>query len=62
LRAIGFLLMVSGWLIAMTALMLLTRLPERFGFVLAGMAVQALGIVLLARRYRSMQLEEKSRR
>jgi hypothetical protein len=37
-------------------------LPERFGFVLAGMAVQALGIVLVAQRYRAMQLEEKSRR
>jgi hypothetical protein len=54
--------MVSGWLIVMAALVLLTRLPERYGFVVAGMAVEVLGVVLLAQRYRSVQLEEKSRR
>jgi hypothetical protein len=62
LRAIGCLLMVSGWLIVMAALVLLTRLAERYGFVVAGFAVEVLGLVLLAQRYRSMQLEEKSRR
>jgi hypothetical protein len=54
--------MVSGWLIVMAALVLLTRLAERYGFVVAGFAVEVLGLVLLAQRYRSMQLEEKSRR
>ncbi len=62
MRAIGCLLMVSGWLIVMTALVLLTRVGERYGFVAAGMAVEVLGLVLLARQYRSIQLEEKSRR
>jgi uncharacterized membrane-anchored protein len=62
LRAIGCLLMVSGWLIVMAAMVLLTRLPERFGFVLAGLAVEVLGLLLLAQRYRAMQLEEKRRR
>jgi hypothetical protein len=62
LRAIGFVLMVSGWLIAMTALVLLTRTGELYGFILAGLAVEVLGLVLLAQGYRAMQLEEKSRR
>ncbi len=62
MRAIGCLLMVSGWLIVMAAMVLLTRLPERFGFVLAGLAVEVLGLLLLAQRYRAMQLEEKRRR
>ncbi len=62
MRAIGFLLMLSGWLIVVAALVLLTRLPERYGFVVAGLAVEVLGLVLLAQRYRTMQLEEKSRR
>ena len=46
----------------MAALMLLTHLAERYGFVVAGLAVEILGLVLLAQSYRSMQLEEKSRR
>jgi uncharacterized membrane protein YccC len=54
--------MLSGWLIVMAALMLLTRLTERYGFVVAGLSVEILGLVLLAQSYRSMQLEEKSRR
>ena len=54
--------MVSGWLIAMAALVLLTRLLERSCFVAAGLSVEVLGLVLLAQRYRAMQLEEKSRR
>ena len=62
MRAIGCLLMVSGWLIVMAALVLLTRLAERYGFIVAGLAVEVLGLVLLAQRYRAMQLEEKSRR
>lgn len=61
MRAIGCLLMVSGWLIVMAALVLLTRAAERYGFVVAGVAVEVLGLVLLAQRYRAMQLEEKSR-
>jgi hypothetical protein len=54
--------MVSGWLIVMAALVLLTRVAERYGFVVAGVAVEVLGLVLLAQRYRALQLEETSRR
>ncbi len=61
MRAIGCLLMVSGWLIVMAALVLLTRIAERYGFVLAGLAVEILALVLLAQRYRALQLEENRR-
>jgi hypothetical protein len=53
--------MVSGWLIVMAALVLLTRIAERYGFVVAGLAVEILGLVLLAQRYRALQLEENRR-
>ena len=61
MRAIACLLMFSGWLIVMSAIVLLTRVPERYGFVVAGLAVEMLGLVLLAQQYRAMQLEEKNR-
>ena len=54
--------MVSGWLIVMAALVLLTRVAERYGFVAAGLAVEGLGLGLMAQRYRLIQLEDKSRR
>ncbi len=49
LRTIGCLFLISGWWIALAALCLLTGLGQRFGFVLAGLAVEALGLVLIAR-------------
>lgn len=52
---IGYLLMVSGWLLAAAALFLLPGLGERFLFVLAGLLVEILGLALLAFRYRAMQ-------
>lgn len=62
MRAIGCLLMLSGWLIVMAAVVLLPRIAERFGFVTAGLAVEVLGLVLLAQQYRSLQLAERPRR
>jgi hypothetical protein len=44
--------MFSGWLIALAALVLLESLGERFGFVGAAVAVEALGLCLLAQSYR----------
>ena len=53
MRAIGGVLMVSGWLIVMAALVLLTRIGQRYGFVAAGLGVEALGLGLLALGYRA---------
>jgi len=55
MRAIGCVLMISGWLIALAALVLLTRIAQRYAFVLAGIGVEALGLALLAQSYRAQQ-------
>jgi hypothetical protein len=47
--------MVSGWLIVMAALLLLSGAAQRMGFVLAGLLIEILGIALLAWHYRSIQ-------
>lgn len=57
MRAIGCLLMISGWCIAVAALGLLTHLGQRYAFVGAGIAVEMLGIALLANSYREMEKE-----
>jgi len=48
-------MLISGWLIALSALVLLPGLAARFIFVLAGLAVEALGIGLLTQGYRAAQ-------
>jgi uncharacterized membrane-anchored protein len=51
LRLAGILLMLSGWILMLSALVLLSSLPARTAFSLAGLAVEILGLVLLARTY-----------
>ncbi len=55
MRLIGNLLMVSGWLLVLAALLLLAGLGQRFAFVLAGLLVELLGLALVAQRYRALQ-------
>lgn len=55
MRLTGYLLMVSGWLLALASLLLLAGLGQRFTFVLAGLLVELLGLGLVAYRYRSLQ-------
>ena len=52
---IGYLLMVSGWLLAIAALFLLAGLGQRLAFVIAALLVELLGLSLIAIRYRSLQ-------
>ena len=51
LKLIGCLFLISGWAIALAALILLTGTGQRLGFVLAGLAVEALGLFLAVRNY-----------
>ncbi|MGC9198726.1 MAG: hypothetical protein ACP5E5_07275 [Acidobacteriaceae bacterium] len=51
----GYLLMLSGWLLAAAALFLLDSVGERLLFVAAGLMVEALGLGLITYRYRSLQ-------
>ncbi len=55
MRAIGCLLMNSGWCIAAAALGMLTHLGQRYAFVGAGISVEILGIALLANSHREME-------
>jgi hypothetical protein len=45
----GFLLLLAGWIISVAALLLLRTAPARAGFLVAGLGVEVLGLVLVAR-------------
>jgi hypothetical protein len=47
----GFLLLAGGWIIVLAAVALLPAGPSRIGFVLAALAVQALGLTLVFRAH-----------
>jgi hypothetical protein len=51
MRLAGFLLLPMGWLLVLAAVILLNRPPVRAAFVIAGTAVELLGLVLLARSF-----------
>ena len=55
MKLIGSLLLVSGWLIVLAALVMLVALAQRAIFIAAGMGVEILGLLLLTRGYTSMQ-------
>jgi hypothetical protein len=54
-NSIGYLLMVSGWLLVFASLFLLAGLGQRVTFVLAGLLIELLGLALIALRYRALQ-------
>lgn len=51
MKILGFLLLVSGWAIVLTAVALLMREAPRAAFVLAGIGVEIIGFVLLVRAH-----------
>jgi hypothetical protein len=59
MKLLGFLLLVAGWGIVLCALTLLPARPARSGFILAGVAVELLGLGLTLRSH--MVLNEDSR-
>lgn len=61
MRLVGCLLMVSGWLLLMAALLLLRPGAPQLLFVCAGILVETLGIGVLAHRYRSEQAAPQPR-
>lgn len=58
MRLVGCLLLLSGFFLALAALVLLPALGQRFGFVVAGVGVEVLGVALLTRAYTAMQKEQ----
>jgi hypothetical protein len=49
MKLAGFLVLVAGWAIVLAALALFSVAVLRTGFVLAGVGVEALGLVLVVR-------------
>ncbi len=51
MKIAGFLLLLAGWGIVIAALLMLSTLGQRTSFILAGIAVEAVGLVLLFRTH-----------
>jgi Flp pilus assembly protein TadB len=51
MKLAGFLLLLSGWGLVLSAVVLLASPPPRAAFVLAGVAVELLGLVLVVRTH-----------
>jgi hypothetical protein len=49
MRPIGFLLLLAGWFLVLAALEMLNAATSRAIFVLAGMAIEILGLALVFR-------------
>ena len=57
MKLTGFVLLVAGWIIVVAALFLLPSAASRVAFVLAGIAVQLLGLFLAVRAHRVLEVE-----
>jgi hypothetical protein len=53
MKLLGLLLLAAGWAIALAAVILLKTLPQRSLFAIAGIAVEALGLMLLIRAHQA---------
>jgi len=51
LRPAGFFLLITGWILVLSAIALLKPENARAAFVLAGLAVEALGLALVVRSH-----------
>jgi hypothetical protein len=51
MRLLGFLLLLMGWLLVFAALVLLKAVTPLAVFLVAGLAVEALGLVFVARAH-----------
>ena len=51
MKAIGFLLLLAGWLLVLAAIVLFSAPPTRTAFVCVGIAVEGLGLALAFRSH-----------
>ena len=51
MKFVGFLLLLAGWFLALAAIVLFASPPLRVAFVLAGIAVEALGLIFAFRSH-----------
>ncbi len=62
MKLAGFLLLPAGWIIVLTAVVVLPAAPARAGFVFAGIAIELLGLVLVTRAHLPETEEREERR
>jgi hypothetical protein len=58
MRLVGFLLLLAGWFLVLSAVVLLAAPVSRAAFVFAGIAVEAIGLILVFRSH-SIPREKK---
>ena len=58
MRLLGFFLLIAGWALVVAAVILLANSAPRTVFLLAGMAVEVVGFVLVARSHLLLLGEE----
>jgi hypothetical protein len=51
MKVLGFLMLLAGWFLVLAAIVLFASLPLRAVFVLAGIAVEALGLIFAFRSH-----------
>jgi hypothetical protein len=51
MKAVGFLMLLAGWFLALAAVVLFASPPARAVFVLVGIAVEGLGLFLAFRSH-----------
>jgi hypothetical protein len=51
MKVVGFLMLLAGWFLALAAIVLFASLSLRGAFVLAGVAVETLGLILVFRSH-----------
>ncbi|MBZ5694132.1 MAG: hypothetical protein LAN36_02095 [Acidobacteriia bacterium] len=59
MKILGFLLLLAGWAIVITAVALLVVEAPRAAFVLAGIGVEILGLVLVIRAHPAQRGERE---
>jgi hypothetical protein len=62
MKLVGFLLMPAGWVIVLAAIALLPPVSARAAFLLAGLAVELLGLGLVVRAHMPEPPPEGARR
>jgi hypothetical protein len=59
MKLVGFLLLLAGWVIVPAAVALLGTAAPRTGFILAGIGVEVLGLILVARSHLAVRGEKR---
>ena len=59
MKVVGFLMLPAGWFLALAAIVLFAAPPLRAAFVLAGVAVEALGLILAFRAHQIPREEKR---